>query len=130
MMKSSSPNFFTKTKWSHIVLLKSWFSIKESNLLYHYLSAYFSPYKFFFNLHTSSYLSLTLNPSGCSMYIYSFKSLCKKVVFMSSFTSSYLNSKFKLTVNLRTTRIEDIFTTKENIFFKINTFLLTEALYN
>ena len=126
MTKSLSINLFTKTQWSHIILLKPWFSIKKSNFLYHCLGAYFSPYKLFFNLYTSFSLPLTLNPSGCSMYISSSKSSCKKVVF----TSSCSISKFKLTANPKTTRIEDIFTTGENISSKSTFFFWPKPFKN
>ena len=118
-------------QWSHVILLKPWLSIKELNFLYHYLGACFNAYKLFFNLHTSSSLPLTLNPLGCSINISSFKSPCKKVVFM----SSYSISKFKLAANPRTTQIEDIFTTGENIssksipFFWPKPFTTNLALY-
>ena len=105
--------------------------MKESNFLYHCLDACFSPYKLFFSLHTSSSLPLTLNPASYSMYIYSSKSPCKKAVF----TSSCSISRFKLVANPKTTRIEDIFITWENIsskstpFFWPKLFTTNLALY-
>ena len=98
---------------------------KNINFLYHCVGACFSPYKFFFNLCVSSSLPLTLNRLGYFTSISSSKSPCKKDVF----TSRFLIPKFKLIVNPKTTRIEDIFTTRENIALKSTPFFLIETLH-
>ena len=91
--------------------------MKESNFLYYYLGACFSPYKLFFNLHTSSSLPLTLNPLGCSMQ----ESCLSIELFNLQIQANCLSHNYSDKRHLDHRR---------NYFFKINTFLLTKTLYN
>ena len=65
-------------------------------------------------MQTKFYLPFAMNPSGCSIYISSYKSPCRKVSLMSNF-SDY---KSKSSTRLGTTCIDEIRTTEEKIYVK------------
>ena len=102
------------THWSYSLLIKFWLTMKESNFLYHCLGNCLKQYNDFLSLQTNLLLRICTKPSGWSIYIYSSKSLWRKVVL----TSNCSNSRLSNAVSANTIRIETSLTTGENFSWK------------
>ena len=118
-MKKSSWYFFTNTRLVEFMLHHDGFKLLVQ------LSRS-KPCKLFLNLHTSFSFPLISKLPGCSVYISSSRSLWKNTVF----TSTCSISIFILEARLRTTWMDDTFTTREKISSKSTPFLVPEALHH
>jgi hypothetical protein len=120
--------------YTHLSILieeKSSFKTTWSNFSCHCLWACFKPYKDFLNLQTLFFYLGTIQPSGCNIYISSFRSAFRKTFL----TSIWCIKRLWIETKVIKTQIEEILVTSENIskksifYFRVKPFTTNLALY-
>lgn len=120
----SSSKVLQSQQWSVWNLLYPFSNINLSNLIDHYIGAWFHPYKLLLNLHTISSLPSISYPYGCSMQMSSHKSPWRKVVI----TSNGSRCTSSTATMFRTTLMVTNFTIEKNSSEQLMSFFFCTSL--